>query len=103
MSKKVRKYTKEFKAEAIKLALNSVSISGTAKDLDMPEATLHAWVHKAKQPGQQAHQLLGGETGSVNVGELLNENRALLKRLARLEQEKEILKKAAAYFARESE
>ena len=52
MSKKVRKYTKDFNAEAIKLDLNSVSISGTAKDLGMPEATLHAWAHKAKQSGQ---------------------------------------------------
>ena len=80
MSKKVRKYTKEFKAEAIKLALNSVSISDAAKDLGMPEATLNTWVHIAKQSGQQAYQLLDGETGPVHVGELLNENRSLLNR-----------------------
>ena len=68
MSKKVRKYTKEFKAEAIKLALNSVSISDAAKDLGMPEATLHAWVHKAKQPGQQGISFLMAKQAQSMMG-----------------------------------
>lgn len=103
MSKKVRKYTGEFKTEAIKLALNSDSITGTAKELGMPEATLHTWVFKAKQQGEKNYELPGGEKGSVNVGDILVENRELRKRLARAEQEKEILKKAVTYFAKESE
>ena len=103
MLKKTRKYTKEFKAEAIQLALGSPSVSGTAKDLGMPDATLHAWVKKVKVEGEQDYELSTGEKGTVNVGEVLSENQALRKRLARLEQEKEILKKAAVYFAKESQ
>jgi transposase len=103
MSKKTRRYTKEFKAEAIQLALSSTSVSGTASDLGMPDATLHAWVQKAKDEGEQGYELPTGEKGTVDVGKLLSENQALRKRLTRLEQEKDILKKAAAYFAKESQ
>ena len=103
MSKKVRKYTAEFKTEAIKLALGSASVLSAAKDLGMPEATLHTWVQRAKAQGEQAYTLPSGEKGSVDVGELLSENQALRKRLAHLEQDTDILKKAAAYFAKESE
>jgi transposase-like protein len=46
MSKKVRKYPAEYKAEAVKLALSSESVSGVAKSLGMPEATLYVWVLK---------------------------------------------------------
>ena len=102
MSKKVRKYTKEFKGEALNLALNSESVSRTAQDLGIPEATLHSWVKKAKNEGEKSYELSNGEKGTVNIGDVLSENQALRKRLIRLEQEKDILKKAAAYFARES-
>lgn len=102
MSKKQRKYTKEFKTEAVKLAISSSSVSSTAKELGLPAPTLHTWVTQAKNIGEQAYALPTGEKGSINVSEVLEENRALRKRLARLEQEKEILKKAAAYFAKES-
>jgi len=102
MSKKQRKYTKEFKAEAVKLAISSSSVSSTAKELGLPVPTLHTWVTQAKSMGEQAYALPTGEKGNINVREVLEENRALRKRLNRLEQEKEILKKAAAYFAKES-
>lgn len=102
MSKKLRHYTEEYKSEAIQLALSSESISGTAKTLGMPEATLHGWVNKAKNQGDQSYVLSNGKANSVNVGEVLEENRQLRKQLSRLKQEKAILKKAAAYFARES-
>lgn len=48
MSRKVRSYTKEFKQEAIKLALQSPSVDNTAKELGIPGATLHVWVSKVK-------------------------------------------------------
>jgi transposase len=102
MSKNARKYTAEYKAEALKLALSSSSVSGAAKDLGMPEATLHTWVTKAKALGEQQLELKNGDKTSVNVGEILEENQQLRKRLARLEQEKDILKKATAFFVRES-
>ncbi len=97
MTKVSRSYTKEFKDEAVKLALNSVSVSSAAKDLGIPDATLHTWVKKAKQRGEYVSTLSNG----LNVNDLLEENKKLHKRLARLEQEKAILKKAATYFAKE--
>lgn len=103
MRKKVRKYTEEFKGEAMKLALSSDSVVGTAKELGIPESTLHTWVQKAKQQGEQPYELQSGEKSSVNIGDMLTENRELRKRLARSEQEKEILKKAVTYFVKESE
>jgi transposase-like protein len=85
MSKQQRKYTKEFKAEAVKLALGSVSVLSTSKELGIPAPTLHAWVDKEKNTGEQTYELAGGEKVSVNVGDVLNEDRELRKRLARLE------------------
>jgi transposase-like protein len=41
MAKKLRTYTAEFKQEAVKLILNSPSISVTAKELGIPTPTLH--------------------------------------------------------------
>ena len=68
----------------------------------MPEATLHGCVNRAKSPGQGSSPLSNGKEASVNVSELLEQNRQLRKQNVRLEQEKAILKKAAAYFAKES-
>lgn len=101
MSRKVRKYTNEYKAEAVKLALSSVSVGNTAKSLGIPEATLHVWVAKAKATGKVAIPSQEGNINHVNVNEVLAQNEQLKKQLLRLEQEKAILKKAAAYFAKE--
>ena len=98
MTTKIRKYTPEFKQEAVQLALNSPSVLSAAKDLGMPEATLHTWVQKAKRYGVEVDS---SSNKTVNVGVLVAENLELKKRLARLEQEKAILKKAATYFAKE--
>lgn len=103
MSRKNNSYTKEFKAEAIKLALDSPSICIAANDLGIPEATLYSWVNKAKESGEQAIAHPDGSVNHVNVSAVIAENRDLKKRLARLEQEKAILKKAASYFAKELE
>ncbi len=74
-----------------------------AKSLGIPDATLHTWVHKAKGYDHHATIIQAGEATEVNVAKLLEEIKLLKKRLARSEQEKAILKKAATYFARESE
>lgn len=100
MPNKPRNYTPEFKREAVQLALNSSSVLSAAQDLGMPEATLHTWVQKAKRSGETVSP---AANKTVNVGELIQENQDLKKRLARLELEKAILKKAATYFAKELE
>lgn len=100
MANKLRSYTKEFKREAVQLALNSPSVQSAAKALGMPEATLHTWVQKARRSGEVFDPIT---EKTVDTGELVKENQQLKKRLARLEQEKAILKKAATYFAKELE
>jgi transposase len=98
--KKTRSYTKEFKEEAIKLALKSKSIVEAANDLGIPSGTLHGWVKY-----QSRNNISQPQTMSANkkdkIDDLYKTNRELQKRIARLEEEKAILKKAAAYFAKE--
>ncbi len=96
MSRQLRKYTSEFKQEAIKLALQSPSIVKTANELGIPAATLHTWIHALKKQGN-----LGSinAAGAKDMTALIEENRRLHKELAIAKEEREILKKAAAYFA----
>jgi transposase len=98
MTKNTNKtYPKEFKQEAIKLALESPSITGTAKSLGIQKQRyIHTWVRNAKNSGEQLITKPDGTINHVNVTHILDENRELRKRLARLEQEKAILKKAVA-------
>jgi len=98
IKRRTRSYSSEFKQEAVKLALSSSSpISATAKGLGIPVATLHSWIHRVKLKGKY----VADADNNINVAEVLAENKSLRKRLSRLEQEKAILKKAAAYFAKE--
>jgi len=92
----VRRYTEEFKQEAIKLALKSPNVDSTAKDLGIPGATLHSWISKLKNAGSLDKVDL---STSKNMADLIEENRRLQKALAIAQEEREILKKAAAYFA----
>ena len=101
MEKSVRKYTEEFNAEAVNLAISMVNVNQAAKDLGIPEPTLHTWVKKVRESGNQILTTPDGDTKKINVGKVLDENKKLKKQLLRLEQEKAILKKAATYFAKE--
>lgn len=69
--------------------------------MGIPEGTLHTWIKKAKQCQETGNVLSNKTHPNINVSAVLEENKALKKRLARLEQEKAILKKAATYFATE--
>ena len=96
MIKSVRKYTKEFKQEAVKLAIKSSSITHTAKELGIPVGTLHTSIHVLKNKGNITTM---EANGSKDMAGLIEENRRLHKELAIAKEEKEILKKAASYFA----
>ena len=87
IKKSKRKYTEEFIENAISLAISSPSISGVAKNLGIPEATLHTWF---KSRGQNK------KVNKLDISKILDENKKLNKELARIKQEQEILKKAAA-------
>ena len=94
--RKRRKYTAEFKAETVRLVRESPkTISEIARDLDLTDSALRSWVEQAVVDAGQ------GPAGTLTTAE-----RAELARLRRenevLRQEREILKKAAAFFAKES-
>jgi transposase len=98
MSKKTRTYSAEFKAEAVKkIADNSGNISATAKQLGIAMQTLSNWQNKANQG-----KLLGTEQYDPELIAVLEENKRLKRQLKVAEEEREILKKATAYFAKNS-
>ena len=98
MVKKKRRYTKEFKLEAVQLALESEkSLAEVARDLGMAPALLHSW--------KQALEQRAPETAFPGHGKAAgpeDEVRRLRRKLAQVEQERDFLKKAAVFFARES-
>src|SRR5439155_22805914 len=98
MARQHRKYTKEFKQESVNLALKSPSITKTAKELGIPIGTLHTWVEQLKGK-TKSNSAPADKNTSADVTALLEENRRLHKENVVLKEEKEILKKAAAYFA----
>lgn len=94
-----RRYTKEFKIEAVKLG-GSVGFTEASRRLGIPESSLFNWV-KLDRAGK-----LGASTGLTatpkSAKELEAEVDRLRRELASAKVDNEILKKAAAYFARES-
>ena len=88
-------YTLEYILEAVRLVQGGQSCAATAKVLGMPSQTLENWVRQAAK-GQLAGA--GAKTVSVEQMELTR----LRAELARVKMERDILKKATAYFARES-
>lgn len=91
-------YSPEFQAEAVKLVLEQgLSIQAAAKRLNLPKSTLGNWVRLAKS-GKQIKML-----GARSVAELEAEVAKLRRELAEARMERDILKKATAYFAKESQ
>jgi transposase len=89
-----KKYPAEFKERAVKLAVESDQpIAQTARDLGVNENTLHTWIGKYHRTARQEQQ--------VNNEHLYEELKRLRKENARLKEERDILKKAAAYFAQQ--
>ena len=96
MSKKRAEHSDTFKAEAIaKVKENNGNISQTAKELGIPMNTLKNWQTKAN-----GGTLAGTDTYSPDIIALQAENKELKKQLKIAQEEREILKKATAYFAK---
>ncbi len=94
--RKRRAFTPEFKAEAVRLCkVGDRTVTQVAGDLDLTETALREWVKRADI-----------DTGKGPPGALTSDERAELAQLRRenkrLQMEREILKKAAAFFAKES-
>ena len=90
-----QEYTSEFKELSVKRVKSGQSISVVAKDLGLIEQTLRNWV-KAADAGK-----LNGAGGKVVTPEQMELSRLRAENI-RLKRECEILKKATAYFARET-
>ncbi|OGP11986.1 MAG: transposase [Deltaproteobacteria bacterium GWA2_47_9] len=92
------KYTKEFRVEAVKLVTEGgLSIPEAGRRLSLPPSTLNTWVKASK----------AGKLGDVGKNQKpLSEVELALARtkreLAEVKMERDLLKKAAAYFAKES-
>jgi transposase-like protein len=94
--RKRRSFTREFKAEAVRLCkVGDRSIGQIARELNLTETALRAWVKQADVDGGQG---AGGELTTAEREELGR----LRREVKRLEMEREILKKATAFFAKES-
>ena len=94
--RKRRAFTKAFKAQAVGIVRDSGKPVGTvARELDLTETALRSWVRQAEIDG-----------GRGSVGALTTDEREELGRLRRevrtLRMERDILKKATAFFAKEN-
>lgn len=95
--KQQQRYSPEFRAEAVKLVTEQgLSQEVAAARLAIPTGTLSNWVAAAKRATN------GAVPGSRSAADLQAEIASLRKELAETRMERDILKKATAYFARES-
>lgn len=89
-----RKFTDEFKEGAVKLVTEQgYKISEAARNLGIHDSQLRRWI-KGKSPGTSPT--------ATNMVQLQAELKQLKRENERLRMEREILKKAAAFFAKES-
>ena len=97
MARQRRSYTSEFKVEAVKLVRErGVSVAQAGRDLDVHENVLRKWV---KELGSDPAQAFPGH-GQMKPEQ--QEIERLRREVAKLKAERDILKKAAAYFAKEA-
>ena len=94
--RKRRRFTPEYKAEVVRLARTSGKTAGQiARELDLTETAVRGWIKQAEVDG-----------GNAPNGELTTAEREELARLRRenkvLQMEREILRKATAFFAKET-
>lgn len=91
-----RSFSDEYKAETVKLVLSGHKTAGqVARDLDLTETAVRDWVRQARVNQGK------GPAGALTSAE--KEELAKLRREVReLRMEREILKKAAAFFAKEN-
>lgn len=92
-----RKFSREFKIEAVRLVTDrGVAVAQAARDLDVAESVLRRWMRELATAPAIAF------SGNGQMRTDLAEIAALKKEVARLRAERDILKKAAAFFAREA-
>ncbi len=98
MAKLRKKYTREFKIEAVRLLTESnMTIAQASRDLGINPNVLTRWKKEFTDNNSQAFP------GSGHLKPEEEELRRLRRENALLRQERDILKKAAAFFAKESQ
>ncbi len=92
-------YTEEFRLSAVQLALREEKrVSEVARELKINPNTLHTWISKYRSTVSAG----GSKEDASNTAKLLEELKQLRKENAKLKEERAILVKAAAFFAKES-
>lgn len=91
-----RKFTDEFKAGVVRLVLDEGKTAGAvARELDLTDSAVREWVARAQADRTR------GKSGGLTTAER-EELARLRKEVRELKLERDVLKKAAAFFARES-
>jgi transposase len=93
MADKQKIYSKEFRDSAIQMVLNSgKSASQVARELGLPEWKVGAWIRASRKSDNSS-------SGNTDANAEHEELQKLRREYKRLQEENEILKKAAAFFA----
>ena len=91
-----RQYTEEFKTEAVRLVRDSVRpVAHVARDLGIADHLLYRWRAEQQQTEHQGHTRQSMRAEQEELARLRREN-------ATLKQERDFLRRAAAFFAKES-
>ena len=101
MSKQIRRrFTPEFKAGAVEMATRpGTAISHAARDLAIGEGSLHEWIKQSRGATTRGLSAsLNGPVGETERDELIR----LRREVTTLRMERDFLKKATAFFAKES-
>ena len=101
MSKQTRrKFSPEFKSSAVEMATRpGGTVSHAARDLEIGEGVLHEWIKRSRGVATRSLSTpLNGPVGETERDELVR----LRREVTTLRMERDFLKKAAAFFAKES-
>ena len=94
---KRRRFSREFKIEAVKLVTErGVAVAQACRELELSESVLRRWMRELDDAP------FGAFRGNGRVSAEQAEIMALRKEVARLKAERDILKKATAFFARDA-
>jgi transposase len=97
MAKQRRNFTREFKVEAVRrIVAEGKSLAEVARELDLGESLLRSWKRALTAAGDQAFP------GKGNLPAVEEELRRLRAENQRLRMDRDVLKKATAFFAKES-
>lgn len=89
-----RSFSPEFKADAVNLVRSGKTVTQVARELDLTQTALREWVRRAEADAGERQDVLTTEERQ-ELARLRRENK-------QLRQEREILKAAATFFAKES-